>query len=73
MEDKSYSTAFSFSFVLQVFDLVTGQILLSVIFDVRVLCVAVDPVESAMFVGGQDGSVFVVNLRSPVRGTSSLE
>ncbi|CAG0912810.1 unnamed protein product [Notodromas monacha] len=51
----------------KVFDLVSGQLLLSVIFDVRIMCVCVDPVESTLFAGGQDGSIFVVNLRNPPR------
>ncbi|XP_027825952.1 WD repeat-containing protein 18 isoform X2 [Ovis aries] len=47
---------------LQLWEVSSGELLLSVLFDVGILAVTMDLAEHYMFCGGSDGSIFQVNL-----------
>lgn len=53
-------------FCVQVWELSSGELLLSVLFDVEVMSVTFDPSEYFMFCGGRDGNIFQVSLCSQV-------
>lgn len=46
----------------QLWEVSSGELLLSVLFDVGILAVTMDLAEHYMFCGGSDGSIFQVNL-----------
>jgi hypothetical protein len=49
-----------FDFVVQIFDLPTGQQISSIVFPVSVTAVTMDALERFLFVGGADGKIFQV-------------
>ncbi|XP_053558793.1 WD repeat-containing protein 18 [Bombina bombina] len=53
---------------VKLWDISSGDLLLSVLFDVRIMSVTFDPAEYHLFCGGSDGSIFQVDLcASPVQ------
>lgn len=50
----------------QVWELSSGELLLSVLFDVEIMSVTFDPCEYFLFCGGSDGNIFQVSLCSQV-------
>ena len=53
--------------MFQLWDISSGQLLLSVIFDTGLSSVCLDAAESSIFAGGTDGKIFQVNLFEKVR------
>lgn len=51
---------------VQVWELSSGELLLSVLFDVEIMSVTFDPCEYFLFCGGSDGNIFQVSLCSQV-------
>lgn len=51
---------------VQVWELSSGQLLLSILFDVEIMSVTSDPCEYFLFCGGSDGNIFQVSLCSQV-------
>lgn len=51
---------------LQLWEISSGELLLSVLFDVSIMSVTLDPCEYFIFCGGSDGSIFQVSLCSTV-------
>lgn len=51
---------------VQVWELSSGELLLSVLFDVEIMSVTTDPSEYFLFCGGSDGNIFQVSLCSQV-------
>lgn len=51
---------------VQVWELSSGELLLSVLFDVEIMSVTCDPCEYFLFCGGSDGNIFQVSLCSQV-------
>lgn len=49
---------------VKVWELSSGELLLSVLFDVEIMCVTFDPCEYFLFCGGSDGNIFQVSLCS---------
>lgn len=47
-------------------ELSSGELLLSVLFDVEIMSVTFDPSEYFLFCGGRDGNIFQVSLCSQV-------
>ena len=47
-------------------ELSSGELLLSVLFDVEIMSVTFDPSEYFLFCGGSDGNIFQVSLCSQV-------
>lgn len=56
-------------FCVQVWELSSGELLLSVLFDVEIMSVTSDPSEYFLFCGGSDGNIFQVSLCSQVSPT----
>eukprot|EP00064_Thunnus_orientalis_P024960 superscaffoldBa00011580_g25283 len=50
--------------VRQLWELSSGEMLLSVLFDVEIMSVTFDPCEYFLFCGGSDGNIFQVSLCS---------
>lgn len=46
----------------QVWELSSGELLLSVLFDVEIMSVTTDPCDYFLFCGGGDGNIFQVSL-----------
>ena len=51
---------------LQLWELGSGELLLSILFDVSIMSVTLDPCEYFLFCGGSDGNIFQVSLCSQV-------
>lgn len=51
----------------KIYDLSTGNILISLVFDVMLRSVSINPMESKVFVGSVNGSIFEYSLLSPPR------
>lgn len=51
---------------VQVWELSSGELLLSVLFDVEIMSVTTDPCDYFLFCGGSDGNIFQVSLCSQV-------
>lgn len=51
---------------VQVWELSSGELLLSILFDVEIMSVTSDPCEYFLFCGGSDGNIFQVSLCSQV-------
>lgn len=54
------------SLSVQVWELSSGELLLSVLFDVEIMSVTMDPCEYFLFCGSSDGNIFQVSLCSQV-------
>uniref|UniRef100_A0A3Q4GWI6 WD repeat-containing protein 18 n=1 Tax=Neolamprologus brichardi TaxID=32507 RepID=A0A3Q4GWI6_NEOBR len=52
---------------VKVWELSSGELLLSILFDVEIMSVTFDPAEYFVFCGGSDGNIFQVSLCSQVR------
>uniref|UniRef100_A0A8C5WJU3 WD repeat-containing protein 18 n=1 Tax=Leptobrachium leishanense TaxID=445787 RepID=A0A8C5WJU3_9ANUR len=61
---QSHAVTSSLDQTVKLWDIASGDILLSVLFDVRIMSVALDPAEYHIFCGGSDGSIFQVDLLS---------
>ncbi|CAH2292973.1 WD repeat-containing 18 [Pelobates cultripes] len=59
---QSRAVTSSLDQTVKLWDISSGDILLSVLFDVRIMSVALDPAEYHIFCGGSDGSIFQVDL-----------
>ena len=62
-----YNIITSLSF--QLWDLASGHLLRSFVFNVAIFAVVMDAAEYRLFAGGYDGKVFVINLFCKVRST----
>lgn len=51
---------------LQLWELSSGEMLLSVLFDISIMSVTLDPCEYFLFCGGSDGNIFQVSLCNTV-------
>lgn len=51
----------------KIYDLCSGTLLVSLVFDVALHSVALDVIDSRVFVGGADGNIYQFNLRAPPR------
>lgn len=51
---------------VQVWELSSGELLLSVLFDVEIMSVTTDPCDYFLFCGGSDGNIFQVSLCNQV-------
>ncbi|XP_031430583.1 WD repeat-containing protein 18 [Clupea harengus] len=50
---------------VKLWEVSSGEMLLSVLFDVSIMSVTLDPCEYFLFCGGSDGTIYQVSLRSP--------
>uniref|UniRef100_A0A8C8HL91 WD repeat-containing protein 18 n=1 Tax=Oncorhynchus tshawytscha TaxID=74940 RepID=A0A8C8HL91_ONCTS len=57
---------------VKLWELSSGELLLSVLFDVGIMSVTLDPCEYCLFCGGSDGGIFQVSLCSQVIGIRHL-
>ncbi|GAB6023662.1 WD repeat-containing protein 18 [Chamberlinius hualienensis] len=62
---KARVATVSLDHTCRLYTLKTGDLLLSVVFDVSLTSVVMDPAEFFIFVGGNDGSIFAINLVEP--------
>lgn len=51
---------------VQLWELSSGEMLLSVLFDVEIMSVTLDPCDYYLFCGGSDGNIFQVSLCNQV-------
>lgn len=51
---------------LQLWEISSGEMLMSVLFDVSIMSVTLDPCEFFLFCGGSDGNIFQVSLCNTV-------
>nr|XP_033811764.1 WD repeat-containing protein 18 isoform X1 [Geotrypetes seraphini] len=59
---------------VKLWEISSGELLMSVLFDVRIMAVTLDPSEYFMFCGGTDGSIFQVDLcAQPVQREKSFQ
>lgn len=59
---QSRAVTSSLDQTVKLWDIASGELLVSVLFDVRIMSVTFDPAEYHLFCGGSDGSIFQVDL-----------